>query len=484
MTGPGARRGPRRRIDEVPGEAWRTTGRPRRRVRRRAGGDHQALPRRRRERRHPPARAPRRGARAVRGERRRQVDPDEDPLRHAAARTRARSASTARRARSARPADAIRAGIGMVHQHFMLADNLTVAENVLLGAEAEHGIGARARARIAELSGPSACAPTPDVLLETSAWRPAAGGDPQGALPRRAHADPGRAHRRPRAAGGRRAVRHPARDAREGYTFLFISHKLDEVRRLADAITVIRRGTSVGTADPKTVTNRELAEMMVGSELPDPGARESTVTDREVLRVEGLTLPGRGGRAAAAVGRRPRRARRRGARHRRRRGQRPDGAGRDDHGHAARERRAGRARRRGHQPGEHAARAARRASATSPRTARATACCSRAAVGEPHPRPPDPAADLARRPRLLDLAAARRDTERIVAEFDVRTPGVDVRPRRCPAATSRSSWSGASCRRPGAAHRRAPDARGGRRRAGRDLGGAARRPRPRASRCC
>src|SRR6187397_3436839 len=45
------------------------------------------------------------------------------------------------------PADAIRAGIGMVHQHFMLADNLTVAENVLLGAEASHGIGARAGAR-------------------------------------------------------------------------------------------------------------------------------------------------------------------------------------------------------------------------------------------------------------------------------------------------------------------------------------------------
>ena len=69
----------------------------RRRVRRRADRDHQAVPRRRRERRHPPARAPRRGARAVRGERGRQVDPDEDPLRHAAARTRARSASTARR---------------------------------------------------------------------------------------------------------------------------------------------------------------------------------------------------------------------------------------------------------------------------------------------------------------------------------------------------------------------------------------------------
>ena len=50
----------------------------------------------------------------------------------------------------------------------------------------------------------------------------------------------------------------------EGLTIIFISHKLDEVRRIADEITVIRRGTTVGTADPKSVTNRQLAEMMVG----------------------------------------------------------------------------------------------------------------------------------------------------------------------------------------------------------------------------
>ncbi len=50
------------------------------------------------------------------------------------------------------PQDAIKAGIGMVHQHFMLADNLTVGENVFLGAEALHGIGRAARARLAELS--------------------------------------------------------------------------------------------------------------------------------------------------------------------------------------------------------------------------------------------------------------------------------------------------------------------------------------------
>ncbi|MFL6119174.1 ABC transporter ATP-binding protein, partial [Actinophytocola sp.] len=75
-----------------------------------------------------------------------------------------------------------------------------------------------------------------------------------------------------------------------GHTILFISHKLDEVRAIADSITVIRRGTTVGTVDPETVTSRQLAEMMVGSELPSPETRESTVTDRVVLRVENLVL--------------------------------------------------------------------------------------------------------------------------------------------------------------------------------------------------
>ena len=70
------------------------------------------------------------------------------------------------------PADAIRAGIGMVHQHFMLADNLTVAENVLLGAEGEAGIGARARERIAELGRVVGLRAAPDLLLERTCRAP------------------------------------------------------------------------------------------------------------------------------------------------------------------------------------------------------------------------------------------------------------------------------------------------------------------------
>ena len=74
---------------------------------------------------------------------------------------------------------------------------------------------------------------------------------------------------------------------REGLTVIFISHKLDEVLSVADAITVIRRGTTVATVDPSIVTARDLATLMVGSELPSPEARESTVTDVPVLDVAG-----------------------------------------------------------------------------------------------------------------------------------------------------------------------------------------------------
>src|SRR3954464_11034303 len=64
------------------------------------------------------------------------------------------------------PKDAIAAGIGMVHQHFMLADNLSVLENVVLGAEKEHGIGSAARARILEISEAYSLDLQPDVLVE------------------------------------------------------------------------------------------------------------------------------------------------------------------------------------------------------------------------------------------------------------------------------------------------------------------------------
>ena len=59
---------------------------------------------------------------------------------------------------------------------------------------------------------------------------------------------------------------------------------------VSDDITVLRRGTTVGTVVPAETSSRQLAELMVGAELPSPSTSESTVTDREVLEVRGLTV--------------------------------------------------------------------------------------------------------------------------------------------------------------------------------------------------
>ncbi|CAM5572578.1 Vitamin B12 import ATP-binding protein BtuD [Streptomyces purpurascens] len=83
----------------------------------------------------------------------------------------------------------------------------------------------------------------------------------------------------------------------EGLSVIFISHKLGEVLSVADEMTVIRRGTTVGTAVPAETTPRQLAEMMVGSELPTPETAESTVTDRPVITVDQLRLAAPGGKA-------------------------------------------------------------------------------------------------------------------------------------------------------------------------------------------
>jgi simple sugar transport system ATP-binding protein len=202
------------------------------------------------------------------------------------------------RVRFRSPSDAIKAGIGMVHQHFMLADNLSVAENVLLGAEGLHGIGRAARRRIAELAATTGLRVDPDLALARLGVADRQRVEILKVLYRGAKVvilDEPTAVLVPQEVDELFATVRGMRA--EGYTFLFISHKLDEVRAIADSITVIRRGRCVGTVDPAEVTSRRLAEMMVGSELPDPGNRESSVTDREVLRVDGLTLLAEGAAA-------------------------------------------------------------------------------------------------------------------------------------------------------------------------------------------
>jgi ABC-type uncharacterized transport system ATPase subunit len=192
------------------------------------------------------------------------------------------------------PADAIAAGIGMVHQHFMLADNFTVLENIVLGSEPTRRgrlDRAEARRRITEISDRYALGLDPDVLVEDLGVGDRQRVEIAKVLYRGARTlilDEPTAVLVPQEVD--ELFANLAELKREGLTVIFISHKLDEVRRVADSITVIRRGTTVGTADPKTTTVKQLAELMVGAELPSPEVRTSTVRKTPVLQLVGVTV--------------------------------------------------------------------------------------------------------------------------------------------------------------------------------------------------
>ncbi|MGW7411608.1 ABC transporter ATP-binding protein [Streptomyces sp. NPDC054863] len=189
------------------------------------------------------------------------------------------------------PADAIARGIGMVHQHFMLADYLTVLENVVLGSEKLYGIGDRARAKIQEISDAYGLNVRPDAVVEDLGVADRQRIEILKVLYRGARTlilDEPTAVLVPQEVDALFANLRELKS--EGLTVIFISHKLGEVLSVADDITVIRRGTTVGTADPAHTTPKQLAELMVGSELPSPETRESTVTDVPMLTVSDLRL--------------------------------------------------------------------------------------------------------------------------------------------------------------------------------------------------
>ncbi len=207
------------------------------------------------------------------------------------------------------PRDAIAAGIGMVFQHFMLAANFTVWENVVLGQEPGSATRlnmSKAKDRLRDLGEQYGLNVDPDALISDLGV-----GDKQRVeilkvLYRGATIlilDEPTAVLVPQEVDELFAS---LRDLTEhGSTVIFISHKLDEVLKHADAITVIRQGKTVGELDdPRSVTSHDLAELMVGSELPTPELRESTVTDIPLLELRGVTvhLPGREQAALDDVG--------------------------------------------------------------------------------------------------------------------------------------------------------------------------------------
>src|ERR1700758_4259803 len=170
------------------------------------------------------------------------------------------------------PKDAIAAGIGMVHQHFMLVPVFTVAENVTLGIEQADRVGLlnrrRTRREVAELSHRYGLDVDPDALVEDLPVRLPQRREIVKALVRQANVlilDEPTAVLTP--AESDELFRIIRQLKAGGTSVIFISHKLREVQAIADTITVLRRGQVVGERMPP-VTEDDLAALMVGRNVP------------------------------------------------------------------------------------------------------------------------------------------------------------------------------------------------------------------------
>ena len=192
------------------------------------------------------------------------------------------------------PGDAMRAGIGMVHQHFMLIPVFTVAENVMLGHEATKAGGIldleTARKRVREISARFGFDVDPDALVEDLPVGVQQRVEIIKALSRDARVlvfDEPTAVLTPQETDELMGIMRQLKET--GTSIVFITHKLREVREVADRITVIRLGKVVGEASPGA-TNAELAELMVGRAVELKVHKDEPTLGDRALVVEGLTV--------------------------------------------------------------------------------------------------------------------------------------------------------------------------------------------------
>src|SRR5215475_257938 len=194
-----------------------------------------------------------------------------------------------------RPSDAINAGIGMVHQHFMLVPVFTVAENVMLGAEKTRGPlrflnrGA-AKKLVVDVSRRYAMPVNPDAVIENLPVGVQQRVEIVKALTRDVDLlilDEPTAVLTPQETDELLDVMRRLKEA--GKSIVFITHKLREVKAIADRITVIRRGSVVGTALPDA-SEDDLASMMVGREVKLRVQKEEANPGAPMLEVKGLSV--------------------------------------------------------------------------------------------------------------------------------------------------------------------------------------------------
>ena len=219
------------------------------------------------------------------------------------------------------PSAAINLGIGMVHQHFMLVPVMTVAENIVLGQEPTLTGGRldlkAARARVRELSDRYGLAVDPDSTIEDVTVGTQQRVEILKALYRNARI---LVLDEPTAVLTAQEVRELTgvlnRLKQDGTAIVFISHKLGEVLKVADRVTVLRRGKRVDTVPRQGATERSLAHLVVGRDVmlaveKSPGKPSTpllevsdlhVLDDRELEKVSGLSLSVRAGEIVALAG--------------------------------------------------------------------------------------------------------------------------------------------------------------------------------------
>jgi simple sugar transport system ATP-binding protein len=226
-----------------------------------------------------------------------------------------------RRASFSSAREAIEAGIGMVHQHFMLIPVMTVAENIVLGHEPVTGgvfLDERAaRKRVEDVARTFKFAVDPEARIDEITVGQQQRVEIMKALYRNANIlilDEPTAVLTPQEASDLFEILDTLR--REGISIIFISHKLNEVLEIADRITVLRRGRVIETVPAAGATQESLARAMVGREVllrvekppSEPGETLLAVHDlhvhdeRDLETVNGLSLEVRAGEIVGLAG--------------------------------------------------------------------------------------------------------------------------------------------------------------------------------------
>ena len=197
------------------------------------------------------------------------------------------------------PADALAVGIGMVHQHFMLVPVFTVAENIVLGHEQSHrGVITLtdAKAKIKNICDEFKFEIDPDALIENLPVGVQQRVEIIRALMYDAKVlilDEPTAVLTPQETDELLNMMKVLKS--KGTSIIFITHKLREVKAVADQITVIRRGKVVGTVDPST-SQEELASLMVGRNVDLKVDKSSSSPGGTILKIDGLNIYDASGR--------------------------------------------------------------------------------------------------------------------------------------------------------------------------------------------